>query len=590
MDPLRMSQAAQSWLTSTWHIQVPLPWLEACVQWIQDENRSTHMTQVQVNQQVFEQWLLCDLRDLSHPVLPPGASEALKTEVSGFYCLQMDSVVDISQPAYSQLQQWRRKDCSNDSVSAVTQATQRPWEVKPMRMLMLQLTDGVHNLEGMEYKPIPALNTSLRPGTKILLQGTVPCRLGVLLLKPENIKVLGGEVENLVERNSQGKVLCRLLGLPEDITEESAEQPVESQESDEDLTDEILLASLEVDDQVIVSVEASADSGYVSRREPDSGSRQDPSIQNNGSHLEAFTDSPQVVEIVDEDFDDIPFEELESEPLVNPSFSANAELSYVSLSSSTALSKSSSSNGMDQGYNLTKNDPKIYSRGAVPLMSPGSAKTGRGWRHHVAASDDVRVVSEEEMDSAESGTANNSSASVNASITVDTTCQLPGTGSSEVVTDCVPCSNMTAKDCDLRPFTYLSVLRAEKTSAVRLVRVKAFIVTLLGSLLSNTGNWQVKVTISDGSDYLDADLSDSVLVGLIGFSVSESKALKKDPEQRKKVAVGLQNCQKKLVDMCCLMTIEYDSVSSKAVVLSAEEVSVQDYRDLENRVKSRLRC
>lgn len=94
-----------------------------------------------------------------------------------------------------------------------------------------QVTDGVQNLEAMEYQPIPALSTALRwetdlgnicfwlirnvkrvwyftirPGVKLQLQGQMACRLGVLLLGPSNVRVLGGEVEDLVDRNNQ--VVC----------------------------------------------------------------------------------------------------------------------------------------------------------------------------------------------------------------------------------------------------------------------------------------------------------------------------------------------------------------------------------------------
>lgn len=44
---------------------------------------------------------------------------------------------------------------------------------------------------------------SRRPGAKLQLQGQMVCRLGVVLLGPSNVKILGGEVEDLVERNSQ---------------------------------------------------------------------------------------------------------------------------------------------------------------------------------------------------------------------------------------------------------------------------------------------------------------------------------------------------------------------------------------------------
>ena len=44
---------------------------------------------------------------------------------------------------------------------------------------------------------------------KLQLRGQMVCRLGVLLLGPSNIKVLGGEVEDLADRNNQ--VSCRFL-------------------------------------------------------------------------------------------------------------------------------------------------------------------------------------------------------------------------------------------------------------------------------------------------------------------------------------------------------------------------------------------
>lgn len=218
MSPLAQgsAHAVQAWLQSSWHVQVPFGWLEACVEWLQEEGGGRPVAQHQLNQQVLDQWLLTDLRDLAHPALPEALSQAQKTELRGSFCVQVDSLLDISQPAYSQLQSTQGTDCSNEKVSAVTQITQRPWEAKPTRMLFLQLTDGVQSVEAMEYKPIPAFSAPLRPGVKLLLQGQMVCRLGVLLLRPENVKVLGGEVEELVERNNHGRVLCRALGLPEE--------------------------------------------------------------------------------------------------------------------------------------------------------------------------------------------------------------------------------------------------------------------------------------------------------------------------------------------------------------------------------------
>ena len=43
--------ATQAWLQSTRHVQVPFAWLEACVEWIQEE-AGARLSQQQINQQV----------------------------------------------------------------------------------------------------------------------------------------------------------------------------------------------------------------------------------------------------------------------------------------------------------------------------------------------------------------------------------------------------------------------------------------------------------------------------------------------------------------------------------------------------------
>lgn len=43
---------------------------------------------------------------------------------------------------------------------------------------MLKMTDGTQDIQGMEYQPIPALNTTLTPGTKVILSNF---HVGILL-------------------------------------------------------------------------------------------------------------------------------------------------------------------------------------------------------------------------------------------------------------------------------------------------------------------------------------------------------------------------------------------------------------------------
>lgn len=66
----------------------------------------------------------------------------------------------------------------------------------------------------MEFKPIPALNVTLPPGTKLLITGPVKISKNVMLLGPNNVEVLGGEVDNLLVEYAYENVLLKALGKP----------------------------------------------------------------------------------------------------------------------------------------------------------------------------------------------------------------------------------------------------------------------------------------------------------------------------------------------------------------------------------------
>uniref|UniRef100_A0A3B1JXH6 RecQ-mediated genome instability protein 1 n=1 Tax=Astyanax mexicanus TaxID=7994 RepID=A0A3B1JXH6_ASTMX len=494
------AQVTQAWLRSSWQIQVPQTWLEACVEWVLEEAGGVAVPQAQLNKQVLDQWLLTDLRDLAHPLLPACISEAQKMELNGCYCLQLDSLLDVSQPAYSQLQRVRGSDCTNEQVTAVTQATQKPWEAKPTRMLMLQLTDGVQSLEGMEYRPIPALNTSLPPGTKLQVAGTVVVRLGVLLLKAENVRVLGGEVEQLVERHSQSKLLCRTLGLPEE------NHPQEAEPDDQEL-----LADVEALRDYQLEPSHHATPASISRNVVEPSDEDFHDIPDNFDDIpdnfdevpENFDEVPENFDNVPEDFDDIPMEELDS--IMTPT-----EMKVLPT------------NGDDS---LTSPDPKIPRFDSI-FTSP----------------------------------------QIGAHVSTDK-------------------PNIKA---DMSLLNYLCILQngTWPPSIVQVVRLQAFIVTLVGNLRCSGGEWKLGATISDGTGYLDVDLSDALLTNLIGFSAAESKVLRKDPAKRRVVDSGIQNCQRELVDMCCVMSVQLEP-SGKCVVLKTDLLADREFCELQRRVTER---
>lgn len=140
------------------------------------------------------------------------------------------------------------------------------------------------------------------------------------------------------------------------------------------------------------------------------------------------------------------------------------------------------------------------------------------------------------------------------------------------------------------PFTYLCLLKEMMSKPgfhTTEIQLKAFIVTLLGKLSSRNGLWCVRAMISDGTEYLDVELSDEVLTGLLGFSVAEKGILKRDPARRGELDTGMRRCLEELVDMCCVMTVVVEPEGRKAVVTKAEPVSERVLQDLEQRVKGR---
>nr|XP_057925824.1 recQ-mediated genome instability protein 1 [Doryrhamphus excisus]XP_057925825.1 recQ-mediated genome instability protein 1 [Doryrhamphus excisus] len=596
MAPQAVVQVTQAWLQSSWHVKVPFAWLEACVEWLQEEaGGAGRLSQQQINQQVLDQWLLTDLKDLDYPVLPEGLAQAQKTDLSGIFCVQVDSLLDISQPAYGQLQKWKGTDCSNDDVSAVTQTTQRPWEARPTRMLLLRVTDGVQNLEAMEYQPVPALNTTLRPGVKMQLQGQMVCRLGVLLLGPSNVKVLGGEVEEMSERNNQGRVLCRTLGLPEEQDREEEADVLQSNQvdgtnqgdQDPELDDQELLASLEAQEEEMVDrppLRPPHDSGYRTLSQfstqssrssavRSASSRSTASTRPNTSAFSSFRSrrpsneqedydlvdpqpcdhvTPADEDFPDEDFDDLTLEELDSVVL-----HGGAATSATSQIREDVLSlEQDAGDIMDD--DMDRFLIEVQSR-EVELKGDPSQLCGNKM-------DSVSIRKRESSHGAVQGLSHASS-----------TAERDGTP---------PKNNPITLSST--PFTYLCLLEdilstPEPPTSTKIL-IKAFIVTLLGKLSSHNGLWKISATVSDGSGYLDVELSDQVLTGLLGFSVSEKGAMRRDAARRCELDAGMRRCQQELVDMCCLMTVEVVA-DGRAVVTRAEPVSERVHRGLEKRVR-----
>ncbi|XP_039179420.1 recQ-mediated genome instability protein 1 [Crotalus tigris] len=547
----------ETWLLSTWHVKVPTRWLEACIDWIGKEHHGSNLAQAAINKQVFEQWLLTDLRDLEYPVLPEFILNDPKGELIGFYSVQIDSVVDVSQPAYSQLQKIRRKNTVNEEITANTQRTLRSWEENPTRMLVLQMTDGIHHIQGMEYQPIPQLHSGLPPGTKVMIQGKVAFRLGVLLLKPENVKLLGGEVDSLLKTFALERVLAGLIGeedcSPNIVRSDIGESEIARPNDELGLSDEELLASLEENGELRTH-EDPPESGYCTRSIslnstvsslPQSFGN---SLQQRSAELISRNEEQQTVSVLENmegDFDGFSMdddllliEEIQQEQI-------HVLNTNISINNQAVQEKKSSERGRYNTFEESMTDFTINHK-----------------KQYIQNLDDSKKSSKISNDG-----------DVNAEFR----------SCSEQV-QMIKINKCHKVDLDTPPFTYLSILLSSNCRDNTTVKIKAFIVTLTGKLTSSNGFWSVTAKISDGTAYLEVEFADEILTSLIGFSVPEMKQLRKDPVLYPKLKEGLQNCQQELIDLCCLMTIEFNVCQTKGTVIVLQDINISNLNHLKRRL------
>lgn len=184
-------------------------WLESCIKWYRDQNISQNYTETELRNVVYEQWLLLDLREVELPSLPPSLKDHKKLVFNGNYCLQVMYIVDISRPKHWQLSKIRNANILTNAIEKDKDITDSK------RVLQLTLTDGVQEVDAIEYQFIPTLNLNLTPGIKIRLVGPITVRRGKIMLETRNVKVLGGEVEEILVSNATENILARHLGFPE---------------------------------------------------------------------------------------------------------------------------------------------------------------------------------------------------------------------------------------------------------------------------------------------------------------------------------------------------------------------------------------
>ncbi|XP_039281832.1 recQ-mediated genome instability protein 1 isoform X2 [Nilaparvata lugens] len=205
--------------TKNIHLPSSNDWLDGCIEWFksQQENYSTS----ELQNFALQQWLLADLRMISHGSLPPNLSDINSIMLTGTYPMQINYFFNVGESAYSQYEKMRKLCLDDQQIGAETQAS---WMPKPKRMLKMEITDGVQTIQGFEYSYLTKLNESMEPGLKVLVKGPVECRKGVLLLKDNNIEILGGELDTLVESNPVAHIIAEKLQFDPNVVKNNITQ------------------------------------------------------------------------------------------------------------------------------------------------------------------------------------------------------------------------------------------------------------------------------------------------------------------------------------------------------------------------------
>lgn len=81
------------------------------------------------------------------------------------------------------------------------------------RLLQIDLTDGQTPCCGLDLEHLSAFNINVAPGTKVLLRNTVKVIQGFLSLTPQNISILGGQVQALYEKWETNRTLAKYAGI-----------------------------------------------------------------------------------------------------------------------------------------------------------------------------------------------------------------------------------------------------------------------------------------------------------------------------------------------------------------------------------------
>ncbi|KAI9106274.1 hypothetical protein DFS34DRAFT_57429 [Phlyctochytrium arcticum] len=205
-------------LLSQHNIKVSDTWAQDCITHLRADTPG--LSDSQLSERFFQQYLHTDLVEHQQPVLPPDTIRAHKIVIGSprGIVLQVEDILEIGSSVNSMLE----KILEYKPKRGEPPRPPHDCLKLPRKTLSISLSDGVNELKAIEVTPLAGIAVDDLLGMKVVVSNTT-IRRGVAFLEGRNWKVLGGYVPEL---NSDDPVVRlekrfrHILGIPQVSTPE----------------------------------------------------------------------------------------------------------------------------------------------------------------------------------------------------------------------------------------------------------------------------------------------------------------------------------------------------------------------------------
>ncbi|KAG6795491.1 recQ-mediated genome instability protein 1 [Apis mellifera caucasica] len=534
-------------------------------------NQHKNSTMEEILQFVRGQWQLSDLREINNDngSLPPKLSEKKFIILSGNYILQVEQMYNITKAKYKQLKEIRNVNFSEVD-PAEEEMMKKMTKTQKKRMMQLKLTDGLQNIIGIEYNPIPQLNDMLLPGYKVMIIGPIICRRGVLLLEEGKLKGIGGEVDNLLIPNALENILARALNLPEnpDPYNDNEIKSNNIQKEEPEIDDNFFEEDFEIN-----FTNVSKNTNSHNKNEEiiiESHNKNESPIKTKIENINTEIKNVQNYEdekIIDDD--DCFLEMIDEKQFIETQIEQNVITPFKALPNEEdddliIINEEEENNDVkhDIFRNTIKNDSSHLYPTSLVKKNVSHSKVQEKQQCLLI---NKEISTSTDSSSSETLKKNKTDRHITEFIKVVTVpkeekiCEFIHDINNEIITNNI-----------------FKIIRGH--------------VEVLGKLSKKDSLWILEAIIADGTGTIEVSFSNKLLENLLGFSVKEfslKKKLKKNPEIEHELRMSFRNAEQKIKTLDALLKLELN-INKKPIVIEIMDLTQEQKKIIDKRLSNFL--